>query len=87
MAFDQNASVFAGMSQSALQTALTNAQQALIELKTGAQVVTVNYTVGGDTKHASYAKPNEAGLVELIGTLKACLGITDHARRGFRITF
>lgn len=87
MAFSQNASVFAGMSQAALSQALSDAQQALIALQTGQQVVNLSYQEGNGMKHVSYSKPEMGGLVQLIGELKACLGISDRSRRGFRFSF
>jgi len=87
MAFQVDKSVFAGMSQQALQTALGNAQSALIALQTGQQVVTVSYGEGTGTKHVEYRAPQIAGLVQLIDELKACLGMARHARRGLGISF
>jgi hypothetical protein len=87
MAFDQNHSVFAGMSQPALQAALAQAQTALIALQSGQQVANISYGEGGGMKHVTYRVPEMGSLVQLIGELKACLGLSDRARRGMRISF
>lgn len=85
--FQQDRSVFAGMSQTALQGALNSAQSALIALQTGTQAVTVSYGEGNGTKHVQYRVPDIGGLVQLIGELQACLGLRRHARRSFGVSF
>lgn len=74
-------SVFAGMSPAALQTALTNAQNALIDLQTGKQTVEVELGQGaGLTRRVRYRQTNVFDLTELIRELQACLGIRRHQR-------
>jgi gpW len=85
--FNINYSVFAGMSPTALQTALTNAQNALIALQSGSQVVTLSYGEGVGTKHVQYRAPEIGGLVQLINELQACLGLRRRARRAFGVSF
>lgn len=87
MAFNQTASIFAGMSQPALQAALNSAQAAYIALASGAQVTTVTYSQGEGNRSVTYRRTNQGALVQLIGELKACLGITPYSRRGFRVAF
>jgi hypothetical protein len=87
MTFNQNDSVFAGMSQPALQAALSSAQTALIALQSGAQVATVTYSMGEGNRSVTYRRSNPGALVQLINELKACLGMATHARRGFRVSF
>lgn len=87
MTFKLNRSVFAGMSPAALQTALNNAQQALIALQSGQQVVRVSYGEGDGSKHVEYRAPEIGGLTQLINELQACLGLRRHARRGFGVSF
>jgi hypothetical protein len=85
--FQQSESVFAGMTVPTLQTALANAQAALIALQLGQQVVTLSYGEGNGTKHTQFKATNPGALVQLINELKACLGMSDRARRGLRISF
>jgi gpW len=87
VSFDQNASVFAGMSQEQLRAALGKAQNALIELQTGKQVVTVSYAEGEGNRSVHFSNTNPGALVQLINELKACLGLARTARRGLRVSF
>jgi 3-hydroxy-3-methylglutaryl CoA synthase len=87
MAFRLNDSVFAGMSPTVLAAALSTAQQALIALQTGQQVVTVSYGEGSGAKAVTYRAPDKGGLVQLINELQACLGLRRHSRRGFQASF
>ncbi len=85
--FNQNASVFAGMSRQALQAALDDAQRALVKLKLGEKVVTVSYAEGEGQRSVHFSSAKEGSLVQMINELKACLGISRHARSGFRFSF
>lgn len=84
--YNPSTSIFAGMSTAALQTALANAQQAYIDLSSGAKVVTANYAQGDGSKSVTYTQANIADLVALIKQLQAQLGIIRRGRRpiGFR---
>ncbi|MDE2469238.1 MAG: hypothetical protein KGL35_10975 [Bradyrhizobium sp.] len=87
MSFNQDKSVFAGMPPAQLQAALTAAQTALIALQTGQLVVTVSYANGSGNRSATYSRTNMGSLVQMIGELKACLGLASRARRGLRFGF
>lgn len=78
---------FAGMSQSALQTALANAQQALIDLSTGVRESTVSYAMGGETRMVTYTRANEAGLRSLIRELQRALGLPAGRRPAIAVNF
>lgn len=75
MSFDPTTSILAGMSPAALQTALTNAQQAYLDLSSGAKIVTVSYTQGDGAKAVTYDKTNIGTLSRMIRLLQAQLGI------------
>ena len=87
MTWNPNASVFAGMSPTVLQNALSSAQMALIALQSGSQVVTVGYGEGNGMKHVTYRAPEVGGLVQLINELQAQLGLRRHARRAFGVSY
>ncbi|BDD90877.1 hypothetical protein PanNE5_03170 [Pandoraea sp. NE5] len=80
-------SIFAGMSQTALQQALSNAQSALIELQTGAKGVTFSYTQGDGTRAVTYQQTDIAALTALIRQLQQELGIVCQARRPIRFVY
>ncbi|WP_434715501.1 gpW family head-tail joining protein [Paraburkholderia sp. A3RO-2L] len=80
-------SIFAGMSQTALQQALSNAQNALIELQTGAKGVTFSYTQGDGTRSVTYQQTDIAALTALIRQLQQELGIVCRARRPIRFVY
>ena len=79
-------SVFAGMTPDQLQAALTSAQTALIELRSGSQVTTVQYSQGEGSRSVTYSKARAGDLVQMITELQTCLGIRP-ARRVFRPGF
>ena len=87
MSFNQDDSVFAGMPQAQLQAALSAAQTALIALQSGQLATTVSYANGTGNRAVTYTRTNMGSLVQLIGELKACLGLASHARRGLRVGF
>jgi hypothetical protein len=84
--YNPNTSIFAGMSNAALQTALANAQQAYLDLSIGGKVQVAAYTQGDGSKSVTYTQANIGALVALIKQLQAQLGIVHHGRRaiGFR---
>lgn len=79
--FDPSKSVFSGMTPAALQAALASAQQAYIDLSSGAKAVDVSYTQGESTKRVTYVATDLAKLNALIRELQACLGIVVHPRQ------
>ena len=82
-----NESVFAGMSQAALQQALANAQAALISLQTGTKGVTFSYAQAGGSKSVTYSQATMGGLTALIGQLQQQLGLKRRVRRPIRFVF
>lgn len=87
MRFNPNASLLAGMQTSALRTALANAQQAYIDLSTGAKGESYSYTQGDGSRSVTYSKANIADLAVLIQTLQAQLGIVPSPRRAVRFRY
>lgn len=85
--YNPNTSIFAGMSRPALQAALSNAQTALLQLQTGAKVVTASYTQGDGAKAVTYTQASMGGLVMLIKQLQAQLGIVRHPRHSLQFRF
>ncbi len=80
-------SLYSGMSQQALQAALTAAQQALIQLGTGAKGVTFSYAQGDGSKSVTFTPATREGLVSLIRDLQAELGIISRPRRSMRFNY
>lgn len=79
MRFNVNNTVVAGMSQEAMQTALTNAQTAYVQLISGVKVASVSY----DGKSVSYRLDDISQLAAFIGLLQRALGI-NRGRRAIR---
>ncbi|GJG92846.1 gpW family protein [Cupriavidus pauculus] len=79
--FDPTTSIFAGMSQAALQKALSDAQAALIALQTGSKGVSFSYTQGDGAKTVTYQQADIGALTALIRQLQQQLGIIPRARR------
>lgn len=80
-------SIFAGMSQTDLQTQLANAQQAYIDLSTGAKGESYSYTQGDGAKSVTFTRANLGQLSALIRMLQQELGIVPRARRPVRFMF
>lgn len=87
MYFNPNRSLLAGVQTSALQKALDNAQQAYIDLSTGAKGESYSYTQGDGSKAVTYTKTDLPALANLILSLKALLGKTPRPRRAMRVSF
>lgn len=87
MAYNAQRGILAGMQTSALRTALTNAQQAYIDLTTGAKGESYSYTQGDGSRTVTYTTANIADLTALIQTLQAQLGIVQRPRRAIRFRF
>jgi hypothetical protein len=87
--YNPSNSIFAGMSTAQLQTALASAQQAYLDLSTGAKVVTASYTQGDGAKSVTYTAAQLPQLTALIRSLQAQLGLLPNggARRPIRFVF
>lgn len=87
MYFNQNRSLLAGMQTPALQQALSTAQQAYIDLSTGAKGESYSYTQGDGSRAVTYTKANIADLAALIQSLQAQLGVVARPRRAMTMRF
>lgn len=86
--FKPNSSLLAGaMTRDQLQAALTSAQQAYIELSTGAKGVSFSYTQGDGTRSVSYQQTDIGQLTALIQLLQAQLGIVKRPRVTLRFRY
>ncbi|QII37503.1 phage head-tail adapter protein [Rouxiella badensis] len=86
--FNPNSSLLAGaMTRDQLQAALTSAQQAYIELSTGAKGVSFSYTQGDGTRSVAYQQTDIGQLTALIQLLQAQLGIVQRSRRTLRFRY
>ncbi len=79
--------LFDGFSPAALQTALANAQQAYLDLSTGAKGVSFSYSQGDGGKSVTYTAANLPALAALIRQLQQQLGTVGRARRPMRFRF
>ena len=87
MRYNPATSIFGGMSTTQLQAALTTAQQAYLDLSSGAKVVTASYTQGDGSKSVTYTAASLPNIVALIKQLQAQLGIICHGRRPMRMLY
>ncbi len=85
--FNPNSSVLAGMDRASLQAALNTAQQVYLELSSGAKGVSFSYAQGDGTRSVTYSQADISGLLALIQTLQAQLGIVPRPRRAIRFRF
>lgn len=86
--FNPNSSLLAGaMTRDQLQAALTSAQQAYLELSTGAKGVSFSYTQGDGTRSVSYQQTDIGQLTALIQLLQAQLGIVKRPRVTLRFRY
>lgn len=85
--FNANSSLLAGMTTEQLQTALSNAQQAYLELTSGAKGVSFSYSQGDGNRSVTYTPTTMAQLMSLIQLLQAQLGIVPCPRRPVRVRF
>jgi hypothetical protein len=74
------------MTQPQLQQALANALGALVQLQTGAKVVSVSYAQGDGSQSVTYSATNIAGLTQFI-IAPAQLGIPGMRRQALRPIF
>ena len=75
------------MSRDALQQALNAAQQAYIDLSTGAKGESYSYSQGDGARAVTYSKANIGELSALIRQLQQQLGLICRARRPLRFRF
>lgn len=80
-------SILAGMPVASLQSALSVAQQAYLDISTGAKAVTIQYSQGDGGRSVTYQMSNLANLVALIKQLQMQLGIVRSARRAPRFIY
>lgn len=76
--------IFAGMDSAVLQSQLQAAQQALIDLQSGAKSVTLSYTQGDGSKSIGKRLTSPAECTALIQQLQQALGIRCRPRRSLR---
>lgn len=79
--------LFAGMSADKLQAQLAEAQQAYLDLSSGAKGVSYSYTQGDGAKAVTYNQTNIQQLTALIRQLQQQLGIISRTRRPARFRF
>lgn len=87
MIFDPSTSLLAGRSTAQLQADLAAAQQAYIDLSTGAKGESYSYTQGDGSKSVTYTRADLAQLQALIRTLQMQLGVVTRGRRPVRFNF
>jgi len=87
MQFNPRGGLLAGMQTSALQAALKAAQQAYIDLSTGAKGESYAYTQGDGSKSVTYTKADLPALSALIQSLQSQLGIVARPRRAIGLRF
>lgn len=86
--FNANTSLLAGaMSRAQLEEALNRAQQAYIELSSGAKGVSFSYVQGDGTRSVTYQQTDIGTLMGLIQLLQAQLGVVKHPRRALRFRY
>lgn len=85
--FDPSTSLLAGRSQAQLQTDLANAQQAYIDLSSGAKGESYSYTQGEGARSVTYTRANLGALTALIRTLQMQLGVITRGRRPIRFLY
>jgi len=86
--FDPNSSLLAGaLTRDQLTAALTAAQQAYLELSTGAKGVSFSYAQGDGTRSVSFQQTDIGQLTALIQLLQAQLGIVRRPRRTLRFRY
>lgn len=86
--FDPNSSLLAGdLTREQLRSALTLAQQAYLELSTGAKGVSFSYAQADGTRSVSYQPTDIGQLASLIQLLQAQLGVVSRPRRTLRFRY
>ena len=83
--FNAKTSLLAGvLTRTQLEAALTQAQQAYIELSAGSKGVSLSYAQGDGTRSVTYQQTDIGQLMGLIQLLQAQLGIVPRPRRALR---
>jgi hypothetical protein len=85
--FDPSSSLLAGRDIATLQADLAAAQQAYVDLSTGAKGESYSYTQGDGSKSVTYTRGNLQQLAALIQMLQAQLGIVQRPRRPIRFFY
>lgn len=85
--FDPSSSLLAGMDTSVLRSNLAAAQQAYLDLSTGAKGESYSYTQGDGSKSVTYTRANLPQLVAAIQLMQAQLGIVQTPRAALSVTF
>lgn len=86
--FKPDSSLLAGaMTRDQLQAALTSAQQAYIELSSGAKGVSFTYSQGDGNRSVTYQQTDIGQLTALIQLLQAQLGIVRRPRTALRFRY
>lgn len=86
-AYDPNTSIFAGVDPALLQTWLSAAQAAYIDVTTGGKTVQVSYGLGDSHRSVTFSRATLSNLVALIKQLQAQLGLVRHPRRALGVRF
>lgn len=87
MTFDPSRSLLAGRPTATLQADLAKAQQAYVDLLSGAKGEAFSYTQGDGARSVTYTKANIADLAALIQLLQAQLGIVTRPRRAIGLRY
>lgn len=85
--FDPDSSILAGMDTTVLQQRLQAAQQAYLDLSTGAKGETFSYTMADGAKSVTYTRANMADLVQAIRLMQSQLGLVHNPRRALGVSF
>jgi len=85
--FNPATSLLAGRPKAALEADLAVAQQAYIDLQSGAKVINVSYAQGSGSRAVTYTQASIADVQMLIRSLQLQLGIVQRARRPIRVVF
>lgn len=75
------------MDTAGLRASLAAAQQAYIDLSTGAKGESYSYTQGDGSKSVTYTRANLPALANIIQLLQSQLGIVPRARRPIRFWY
>jgi len=85
--YDTTSSILAGMTTAQLQAALKAAQQAYVDLMTGARGVSFTYAQGDGSRSVTYEKVDQTQLTNFIKMLQMQLGIPTQRRRPIRFSY
>lgn len=77
--FDPSTSSLAGLPPATVQAWLLSAQTALMQLSTGAKVVTASYSQGDGAQSVTYTAADQVRLQGFIALLQAQLGVRRRA--------